>query len=910
MADVIIPDAIRIARGTVVDVVAGARWYNVQIGGSANLPCSAVFSSSTSHTVGTKQLSVYAPGTSVLVAFTVTASGVAIPPGFIIGCCTAPVGSADYRMIDNLGMINGADSKNDDAAEYIPTKQPAAMRDFNIGQPIDSVAGSDVGYMSEFGVGAGVSRFFSWMSASELSGLWCFYLDNLTRLAAYNYEFWHAGGERWIKNDEGEINDVDMFTPYPWEASGVLTAAIETFKSIKDGGKYRKGQYSYPYEPKELDQTLLPRWMRLRGYLGDMRREMVVLPAIKSSDYGKTDATFVEKMSRQTKYTGVLDVHQHSSGLYSIRSAQGLIFEKYIYIPVPKQIHAPEDSDKVADGATNYKPAGVWGPDSVDLTAKHNKQPWDWVDGTRPDTWAAELWDYSAYMFNWYGLKPVLAHKNDWWVVDEGFFANKALPTSGTSATGLGGAYIPSERLATSFNFPLPQFASIKIDHREGNTKYFYSRSVIAQLPDGSVLIEDGYGSSMHMTGGNIFLTGAGDVWLKPGRSIVMWAGDDLVARAGSSVDITAGNADVRIKAEHNLHMLAGNSGVTGGVVIETRSVFGFGGSFVFDNDDGPVLGEDVDSYGVIIKSVNAPVMLYGRDIYGKAIANVPGGGEDVGGNIEFEASYGLVMSAKDHVRYALNGLTDVIGQTVDEGSSMKTGTVVNRFDTANTVFSSPTLFRAKASTVILDSPGGIYAKGPFAVSGGIVPFPSSSVDDVIDAFSAYYDAWLTGGDATALPAMLTFYYEDMYDAGIKSDPDFIEQAGFTCRTEEQYGLTLDFLLPEARWQQVYRAANLGVLWYEPVVESPDGSVDTRPHPGNDYWLTYEKYLEYDPDLWQWKTDGKWALRNKERESGNNTDAASPYVVAEDKRAKGTSDALKPKFLSTSYLVSKQYAQE
>ena len=896
---------VHICLGTVIDMVLGLRWYNVRIGNNTDVQCSAVYHGNTDQVIGAKQIGMYAAGTHVLVMLLIDPiTHVPVPPGYILGSVMMPAGSTIYRILDSIGLATGADCFNDITHSHTADKQPDAMRDFNNGVPLDAIPGSDYGRINELGVGSGISRFYSWMRASELSGLWCFYLDNLTRLAAYNYEFWHAGGERYIKNDEGEVNDVDLFTPYPWEASGVLEYNKGAVWFKDKGGKYIKGQFDHAYEPKEVDQTMIPRWMRLRGYVGDAHREMVILPAIEPVDYKLTAETFVERTSRKTKYTGLLDIHQHASGLYSIRSAQGIVLEKYIHIPVPKQVHAPEDSDTVADGATNYRPAGIWGPDDASLQSLHNKQPWPWTDATRPDTWAAELFDYSAFMFNWYNMKPLLAHTKDWWVPDEGYFANQILDTTTGKPVGLSGVYMPEKKLTDTFNFPLPQFAKIKIDHRTGNTKYFYSRSIIAQLPDGSVLIEDGYGSSVYMTGGNIHVSAAGDVWTRSGRSIVMWAGDDLIARAGSSVDISASNADVRIKAQRNLHMLGGNgtdAGAVGGIIIESRAAYGIGSGFKFRDDDGdPLVGEDVNTYGIILKSVDSPVMIYGRDIYGRSAISSGGGG-----TIEFEADADIVISGTNQTRYSNAGFTDIIGQLVSAGGSVLTGTVVNKFDKAITMFSSTDLFRAQAAVVILDSPNGLYARGPIAVNQGIVPFPDSTIDAVINGYSADYITWL----AATLPAVLAYYYDDLYTGYLKSNTSFISEAGFTCRDESQYGLTLDFLLPESRWQQTYRANDIGIVWYEPAVLIPGLPTQwTRPHPGDSYWIMMEKYLEYDHDLWQWKSPaGDWALCDIER----STDSADsgPYVVASNKRVDGTSTAQKARFLGTNYLISKQYGQ-
>ena len=378
-----------------------------------------------------------------------------------------------------------------------------------------------------------------------------------------------------------------------------------------------------------------------------------------------------------------------------------------------------------------------------------------------------------------------------------------------------------------------------------------------------------------------------------------VWAGDDINLRAGSSVDITAANADVRIKSERNMHILAGNNGRDGGVLIESRSVYGIGGAFIYKD----VVGEDVSSFGVTIKSPTAPVMIYGRDIYGRALSFSEGGGDDIGGNIELEADEGMITSAKERLQYVLGGITHVIGQRITDGGAISGSSTVNRFDADNAIISAKKLFRVPAETAIMDSVNGLYTTGIIATAGGLVPFQGDT-SAVITAFTSEYSTWVLG----PLSTLASYYYNDMYSS-IKSNEDFMKYYGFTCRNETQYGLFSDFLLAEARWQQYYRVARIGIPWVEPAVLTPGKPAEvTRPHPGNSKWMTTENYMEYDSDLWEYNNGSgvlEWYLKDKDR--GVGAPASSPYTTAYTSRAAGTSKAFKGKFMSAAYLVSRQY---
>jgi hypothetical protein len=936
-----VPPISQVVVGKVIDVLAGPRWYKIRIGADMEMPAYDGCSYGSFAPFSPVKIGLHSPGTYVLLAIRVSESSKYLPPAFIIASIPTFVDNNSLRWNDWITQFNGTDAVNMLTHTAATSQFSKAFRDYNNYQPLDAIPGSDEGLMNELGVAYGISRFYTWMRASELAGIWFFYLDNLVRLSSYNYEQWLAGGEKWHKNDEGEISEVELFTPYPWEALGRLEPGLDAGDETKDGGRYRPGQNKLLYEPKEARQALIPRRLRLSGYLGDINREMVILPKIDPGLYDTKTADFVEKLNRHTKYTGVLDIHQHSDGLYSVRSAQGIVLEKYIYIPVPKQTAVPEDKDSITpptvdlgvtsddylgDGLTNYRPAAYWGKPTVPTTL-HDKEPYTFSDPLRPDLWAAELYDYHAYMFNWYGCKGTVAHQHDWFTPDEvptgkngeGADISSNFPKTDVTyadetkkpkgaTTSARGTYEPTERLSSRFAFSLPKFSEIKIDHRKGSSRYYWSRSCLNMLPDGSVLIEDGYGSSIFMTGGNILMSGAGDVWIKPGRSVVVWAPDDAVIRAGSSVDITSSNADVRIKAERNLHMLAGNSGIMGGVLIESRAAYDFGGEFKFrDEEDNPLVGEDVQTYGIIMRSTKAPTMVYGQDVYVKAMNDAGPG--IVGGNIVIDADSGVTLSGYEVMEFAKSGITHILGQRLEEGGAIITSSVVNRFDQDNTMFGSTGVFMSKAEYALFDTQGTgqMLVNGSVGIVNGVMPYPGSVLSSMIVSYSSEYTQWLTGTDPDDLPAILNYQYLEAYLSGIKGDTTFISYAGFTCRNEAQYGLHDDFFLAEARWQQMYRDKGIGIVWYEPIVEIPGVTMSltegyTRPHPGHTYWVLYERYVQYDPELWDW-TDGRSAKR------GASTKVESPYDAMRKKREEGTAKSLQYKVLSNHYIVSNQYGQ-
>lgn len=894
-------DVPHLAIGTVIETIAGARWYNVRLGGEVAIPCAAVSSFGDSNPSGPSPIGVYAPGTLVIVYLpaetTPSHDGsrqrMFMPPGYILGSIPTQTGNTDRRVMDWIAPFSGADSANDKVHSHMMLNYSEQISDYNSGVPFDAMTGSDAGLINELGVGSGLSRFFAWMRASDTAGLWCFYLDNLTRLAAYNYEFWHAGGERWIKNDEGEVSDVDMMTPYPWEAMGMAACRKEAAVKQTSGGMWKLGQKQLWYEPKFTDQSMIPRHIKFKGYLGDLDREMIVTPR----RVGYTD-DYTERAGNRVGYTGLLDIHKHSDGMFTMRSARGIIHEKYIYIPVPKQVAVPEQKDGIGDGITNYNPSGVWSPNGTGVMADHDKQPYAYVSPAKPSTWAAEFLDSQAYLNNWFGLKTVHAHKLDWYLPEEGTFGE---------AEDSKGAFIPDAKLGQSsdtdpsetFYFKLPNFATLKVDHRKGDTKYYYSRSVMAQLPDGSILIEDGYGSSIHMTSGNIFMSGAGDIWLKPGRSVVTWAPDDIILRAGSSVDITTSVADVRIKAQRNLHMLSGNEGI-GGILLESRGVYANAAEYRFGGLS--YVGEDVVSYGIMIKSVDSPIMVYGGDVYLGAVDSAATG-KKTNGNIVLDAAGSLVFNGVDDVITFTGGAVIDVLSVEFSTRAWETGPyAVNYYDAVTSVIGSE-VFKIESDTIVMsgqrpyDTPPVVLCRGTMRVGKLYSENDTSDIKADGETATATFDAFF----GTYLAPALTAVYNPVYAEDIRADAAWISYLGFSCRKAEQYSSTnsADFLLSEARWQQAYRFKGLVMTWAEPEVITLGGGIrpTQMPHPGLAVWKTDSRYRQYDTELWDWD-------KAKDKDRSGKTGSVYDYDKVRADHEGGPT--VTNKKLSEAYLISAQ----
>ncbi len=813
----------RVVRGVVADVVPASNVYLVRVPLSvAAVHCVAL--TPAAYVFGARTFGFYPPGTPVIcVLFNTDGT-----PGFgiIIGGISPMLSNIKYAVSDWISPFAGTNAFTDAVDSFIQTQAGDSIESFAAGQPLDAIPGHDMGVMQDLGTGYGVGLLEAWLRASDIAGIWCYYQDNLVRLATYNFDHWHAGGERWIRNDQGEVNDVDSLTPYPWEALGVWEPGAQVYRKEKDGGVYKRDA-TLPYVPLKPDQTGIFRHRISRGYAADLYRHEVILPKLEDDSQARGEQAALSDEERHN-FSGLLAVTEHSDGLFSVRSAKGLVFEKYLFIPVARQTAVPEQNTESGDSApANYAPSGYEGPNIRWHRRNIVKLP---EEEDRPDTWIGQLFDIHAYVFNWWSQKRTLAHQKDWALPEEGYFAHKE--DNAQAKDWFGSVYIPDPKgfaspLVNNYVLDAPGFFDIQVDHNT-KSRYYCSRSVISQLPDGSIVIEDGYGSGLYFSQGNVRLTCAGDFLVQPGRSFVSIAGDDTVLRTGSSVDISAALGDVRLKAERNLHMLAGN-GEIGGVLIEARSkAISRPTAWLKDK-----VGEDALTAGIMFKTDHGgPLVFRGSDM--RFVAEGADGNqglmtvEATGGGIHMEADF-ITRKAAGGLGFADYGANGrLLCATTSELHFRHSGEVLYTVDR-------------------MGVGGSIYAGGAIYAADGVIPADNSN--DVLSGLYEKTGAW--GQDIVGSQELQT------YIAAAKERTEWLLDAGFSFRTPEQYGTDAEgFYLVEARWQRMYRERKTGLGFIEPAVTAygvgEDNDVHTLPYPGFSAWREDEKYKLVNSKLFDW----------------------------------------------------------
>lgn len=804
----------RVVFGLITDCTAIGNTYRVQFE-KMKQPVVAIYGGHTTNSAfGSREVTTLQPGTPVACIWHEQ-----LPYAQIL-YTLPPFGSSAHR--NQHSIIHGASRARVDEAHKRPFRMdsagyiPAALA----GRPFDAITCGETGWITETGLKAFVDSFMALFGVDEACQISFHYHDQLARLAAYQFQLWTATQETESLNDEDETADWSGYAMYPWEQLGLAARGDPTI--IREAAAW---QLNEPYYSKmePLDDRLMP-WHRERifhGYLGQGGKRCVIAPAVEFTDSGDRGSTSNNTTGAGTrtqftsyaggqgvtdaKHPGLFDEFTTADGRHCIQSAKGISITKRSAIMLPTRRRRPEDPE--GDTAQNYRASGVLGSGAQHAITGDIETHGTYSGHNR----ALGVLDLHAYIFNYAGTHPFFYHAKDYYLPEESDAEwadgkSAEVPNYGELATSM---YLQAE----------PYKKTWKIDHRYDVQDFYTLSSGIDLLDDGGVLIYDGYGGSLRMSGGSIELAAPGDIWLKSGRNVNVWAGADAVIRAKHSWDITATEADGRIKAEKNLMLLSGNGG-TGGTLIESR---GTGSEFNFED-----AGENVTMGGVILRSPYAPITTWASSVYLRT-----GGGDISDGPIIIDAGRG-------------KGLVLTYGST--QHNYLNSGEYWH-FGTTEEQVSGPSACITRTSTVI---PSTLRIGGTTVVAGGLV------VDGVVASTSAFaaVSAPLVGkleGEGLqkiqetlteskevtqkTLPAngqqiMDSVLTKNYYEEHKPGNDDVILKGQFGFRTTADYQ-TQGFQLFEDLWQQLGRlTGKASARWQErPVTYQGQQSY---PYPGQE----------------------------------------------------------------------------
>jgi len=698
------------------------------------------------------------------------------------------------------------------------------------GRPFDLTTGGEKGWITETGLRICIDSFLVQLAVDESCGIFAFLHDQLLRIAGQNLQLWTAGMVQEGILDGNEYNHITGITPYPWEQLGLFEPGDPRRELEAEDWQVKEPHYS-KWEPKDDKQMPWHRYRQFQGYLGQGAKQSIQGPP--------RGAEGPNKFGTATEHPLLFDSFTGLNGYHALASAAGISIHKRIGMVSPLQKARPEQPD--ADTSTNYKFGGQTGDGPA---PKITTEPATQDDDASLQR-VAGLLDLHAYLFNYAGTHPFFWHGKDWGLAEE-----SALEW--TEGKSLHGDAFDYSKLASKMILPPPKPLRIKVDHRYGEQDYYQTESGIDFLPDGSVVIFDGWGSEIVMSGGSISSRAAGDIWHQAGRNVNTWAGYDAITRAKNSIDLSATERDVRIKAERNVQVVAGNSG-SGGVLIESRATED---EFNFEK-----FGEDAVYQGIILRAAHSEVINWAKNVYVRT-----GGGDVDAGVITIDANKGqanISLHGSMINNYVSNGVFHYFG---NEGDVTKANSFLEGFCT----ICSPTFIGGAAVVA-----GSLLTQGSIAVTNGhIATEQAKSASNLVGTLEgeSLRQANETIADEQTIanneiPQLgKTFFNAELqptwYDTNRPGEDTTIRKGTFSFRDPKQYS-SEDFKLYEARWQQMSRLAGQTLPTWE---EKPVATLGQQfyPYPGKDAF-TDDKFFQQELTLFEVK-EGHSKDRGKDGE--------------------------------------------
>jgi len=790
----------RVLIGCIVDTVAVGGLYKINLERGKQMVIGVACTGTSLGIYGAKQLATYLPGT--LVQCVSQDSG-----GYVYILGAVPPRNIDRRYAQQT-VLHGATRSRVDDAHKKPFRLSDDLVSATAGRIFDSAGGGESGWISETGVRVFIDSFMASIGLDEMSSLSFFYQDMFTKFAAYNYQHWTSVSETEAFNNQDEAHHWNGYATYPWENLGLTARAdISTVQTPKTW------QIDKPWLGKVdlLNPQTMP-WHRYRewfGYLGQgSKRTLVALPIGFSDmgDKGTVGQTSQESGERAqpmlygkgSVQPGLADHFTTLGGHVGIQSTKAISITKRGVISTPTRLNKPDAS--LGDRPADYKFSGLLGdgPEhkitgdiATDATTVRSQK-------------LAGASDMRAYLYNYANLQPFLYHRKDYSVPEE----SAAAYAGGKSAEVANVAELASAQAIDTEKYK----KTLNIDHRYGEQKFYTLEGGIDFLDDGSVLIHDGCGGEIRMSGGNIDISCPGDISLRSGRGTHVLAGRDFTARARNELELSATLGDIRLKAEKSFYALAGNGG-TGGIMLES---LGSGAEYDFTEN-----GTAAAFSGIIVKCPDSQFVAHAGSSYLRTTSGP------------------LILDAAKGRQPVLTYASQCVNYVAQDQSWY--------FGTAGDTVSGPSAYIAKDSAGLpgrLTVVGGIDLAGDLRGTGNVIicGYGASgsgglwgSLGDATDSVRNELQTAATAVSKTrpkkqGQQAYDTFIGERLYQENQAGNDDTMKLVTFSFRTDEQYN-TDGYLTYEARWQQLARLAGQSTRkWQESAVYTEAGA--TYPYPG------------------------------------------------------------------------------
>jgi hypothetical protein len=797
----------RVEVGIIAEAVPFWGWYKVNSFNSGTSVMCNLMSDSSQSRMGARRIGSLQPNTKVYFIRSESSS-----TGTIIGVEPEVMADIADTLAETITMASGHSALSEATNTLLYGVDPECLGDFSNGSPLDSTAVGERGWVCETGTAIFIDPFMSFIKADENCGFWSFHFDQLARMQGHNLQVRSAMCEQEFFDDNGEAVGYVGSSPYVWEGLGAIAFGSPTAKTHTPQEEQLDKPYLGSGDAVESDdddkQMPYHRLQTYTGYLGQGFRQTLRLPPEGGSG--------VNKLGGPTGET-VWEQHLALDGNYHLKSSQGItIAHAPLYRPPVRK--AKIENDKDGDTRDNYKFSGILGSGESHLLSDTP------IDASTFPGRALCSDDDVAYSFAWRNDHPFKYHTNDFDTIE---------PPDEEGAPSY-------SELSGQWYIDPPGTTTKKVDHRY-QAKYNQLMSYFKILPDGTIVIAGPNGEEIRMVGGSIEISCPGDIQLRPGRNLISLAGRSTCLRSKEDIDIASTEADVRIKAERDALVLAGNGGERGKLVIENKFA---------------------DEQGIVLKSAGPVNLLAEQEVYVRS-----GAGGD---------SRNIVLDAGGESPGFISMSADVISSFVSRGKFDHFGSngsyqPSNVFTDSSTVIGTP-LYSAGTMACLgfmicndhLISTEGHIATALAKDYSGFVGDLSGDAGDG-ETFAQKADAQLDQittaveqaneqGNAS-FTALIQTPFRDSGRIGDANPAEGWGKYAFYFKSTNEYK-AYGFTLYETRWQQRSRIfGGGGEAWTEnPVVYLEE---ETYPYPGKTAWVDEPTLKQVDLEFYDLKPDDR-----------------------------------------------------
>jgi len=635
--------------------------------------------------------------------------------------------------------------------------------------------------------------------ASEICGLFCFTEDGHTRLSGESLRIESPAMQIEHGTSVSEISLSAAYCIYPWEAMGAVgsgQSGIVDRYSGEDSDFLAAGRMYL--EPTSPDQLPVSRIDEIGGYLGQGICRTVSSPSAGGLNTATNPVAKVGLSRQQTLIDGSI----------LIESVKQVFIAKTAVIPV----FAIEGSlDEIDVEETPYRFNGQGEAGDPHIVSQLSSQI--------PVAAGLAADEMYAYLSGWLSLHAGVYHPK-------------------VTVRYTGPAFVAPEEVQTldQADWITPAGiakAQVDVDHRLRDVDVYKILSFFTITESGDLVLQNGLGPSIRITSGGIFID-AGTVHVQAAKTISM-TGRTVSVRGYRQVEVASSRGRVLVKAETDLNMLGGNSGV-GGVLLESRSR-----QHLSDWADKP---EDSVGSGVMIKGLTSHVTLLGGDVLAKT---GPGESGATAGQIILDCGgESIVQRCTTHVRQG-NEMIDYLALPSPEDTEPA--------PLNHTSVNGLTLHGDLRVSLAAIVGGTVEASRGFATQTG--QYKSGIGQQFIAPGSSSVDAQIAAADEyrTQLGISRLQRWVDTHSRVLSENrplhPIVVSTARFGFPSSHVYG-TKKTTLPQPTW---HRSLS-GQLerWQEPVVayrtEAMQNSYEitgqrsTRPWPGHETWERADSMLK------------------------------------------------------------------